>query len=338
MRHLATFALSLLTVLPIGTRADSGPPRFPGALIIASSDRILLDQPSRGRARAVDEVWPWASVSKQVTAVMVMQKVAAGTWTLDDTIAARLPDFRGPTASRVTIEELLRHTSGLPDSDGQIVDGRMPAFYARPPAPPGRLAEVCQGVGAQPPPAPFRYNNCDTLVVQAMLERQDGTPFRTALAAWARRYKLSSLRLAGNESPAVLGTPKARLDAFGAAGAMIGTLGDIVRFDQALMRDVMLPRAQRDLLWRGEPSQGYVALGAWAFRAPLAGCDAPVMLVERRGAIGHVQIRNVIAPDSDRIVVMAIADGDYDFGEIWQGKGTSYDVVSNAVCGARSAG
>ena len=60
---------------------------------------------------------------------------------------------------------------------------------------------------------------------------------------------------------------------------------------------------------------------------------APQRLVERRGEIGNVQVRNIIAPDRG-IAVIAFADRPVEFGEPWQGKGLTYDLMSAALCPA----
>lgn len=51
------------------------------------------------------------------------------------------------------------------------------------------------------------------------------------------------------------------------------------------------------------------------------------------GEIGGVQVRNIIAPTLSRAVVVFTNRADWEFGEIWQGKGFSYDLLSAALCG-----
>ncbi len=54
-------------------------------------------------------------------------------------------------------------------------------------------------------------------------------------------------------------------------------------------------------------------------------------LVERRGEVGGVQVRNVIAPGSG-LALIVFTDRPFDFGEAWQGKGGSFDLFSAAFC------
>ena len=98
------------------------------------------------------------------------------------------------------------------------------------------------------------------------------------------------------------------------------------------MNGTLMSADARDAMWKGEPSLGYAALGAWSFAAPLEGCRGPVKLVERRGSVDGVQTRNIIAPDLKLALVVFTPQADYDFGEIWQAKGTSYKLASAAFC------
>jgi hypothetical protein len=77
---------------------------------------------------------------------------------------------------------------------------------------------------------------------------------------------------------------------------------------------------------------GYEARGAWSFTAALKGCQGSVQLVERRGDFAGTQVRNVIAPALGRAVIVFTNDDAIDFGEVWQGRGLSYELLSAAFC------
>ena len=301
-----------------------------------------------GRTHRVGQVWRWASVSKQVTATLVMQEVAAGRLSLDDTLARRLPAFSGPAAARVTLRMLLQHTSGLPNPDDTPVGaGDVPRFYLRDARGTGGAADAlgfCAGPPKAQPPAAFAYDNCDTIVLGAMLERATGRSFAQLVSERiARPLRLSSLGVAqgGRPAPRVTpgvgedGAPEPRivLATFGPAGALYGTAADLLAFDRALMDGRLLPEAARAEAWRGDPKLGYVALGVWGFEAPLKGCAGSVRLVERRGEIGGVEVRNLLAPDRGRALVVFADRAGFPFGELWQGNGVGYDLASAAFCG-----
>lgn len=329
--------------------------RFAGVVLVGRGDAIsftraigLADREA-GVAHRVDETWRWASVSKQVAAVLAMQQVERGAMTLDTTVHATLPEFGAPNAARITIRDLLRHTSGLPNPDDSA-SGAMPSFYTSPVAAAGGVVEAglayCAGMPKAAPGAGFSYNNCDTLVLQAMLEKRTGKPYRRLLGdeliAPLTLRSVSIVDTDGMHDPRVpvgyLDTgkrePPINLATFGAAGAMTGTAADLWAFDRALMQGQLLNPTSRMALWQGDPKLGYVALGVWSFPAKLSGCDQPLQLIERRGEIGGIQVRNLMAPQRQAALIVFSNTAATDFGELWQGKGFGFDLASAAFCGS----
>jgi CubicO group peptidase (beta-lactamase class C family) len=330
---------------------------FAGTVLVAGPDRVayarsvgLADRAAR-RPHALDVPWRWASVTKQVTAVLVLQQVEAGRLGLAQTVAEVLPEFAGPTARQVTVRQLLHHTSGLPNPDDtpKGADG-VPAFYRPATAAPSTAASVhaaalgqCGTGEARAPGERFAYNNCDYLVLGAMLERVTGLSYAALVdQRLARPLGLASLRVqAPGVAPRtpVIGylasgapEPPFELGAYGAAGALHGTVQDLLAFDRALLAGRLLAPASRDTLWRADPKLGYAALGAWVFPASLAGCAAPLQVVERRGAIGGVQVRNVLVPDRATSVIVFANTEATEFGEVWQRRGLTYELLRAALC------
>ena len=292
--------------------------------------------------------WLWASVTKQVTAVLVMQQVEAGTLSLDGTIHLYLPDFAGATGDTVTLRQLLQHLSGLPNpNDTPAGAGDVPKFYTDTGAgiaDTPRALGFCSGAPKARPGSGFAYNNCDYLVLGAILERVTGKTYARLVADQiATPLGLRSLRLArdgalrgGGAATGYTGGgkpyPSVNVATFGAAGALTGTARDLIAFDRALAGAKLVGPASRAILWKGDPKLGYQALGVWSFPARLVGCALPVTLIERRGDVGGIQVRNVIAPDLGRSVAVFVNDDTLDFGEVWQGKGLSYELLSAAFC------
>ncbi|HEX8445894.1 MAG TPA: serine hydrolase domain-containing protein [Sphingomonas sp.] len=325
---------------PLPSAVRGAVPGFSGQILVADRTHILFDE--RLGTAPHSAIWPWGSVSKQVTAALVMMEVDRGRLSLDDRIIDRLPDFPNADTGRATIRQLLQHMSGLPNSNDMPGNPPGTAFYTRRGAGVGGRADAygfCAGPGKPPSGTQFSYNNCDTIVIGAILERVSDLPFATLLARRVRRpLHMASLHMARPFELPVPGrsqgrpVPRENLATYGPAGAMIGSARDLVAFDRALIDDRLLSRGARTVLWQGDPKIGYGALGAWSFPARLAGCKGDVRLIERRGSVGGVQARNIIAPDLGRMVVAFTDDADYDFGEIWQGRGAAYRLLSAALC------
>lgn len=89
-----------------------------GGVGIYRADVGLADVDAR-LAVGPDSVYGIGSITKSFTAHAILTLVAAGRLKLDDTVASILPDYRGPGA-RVTISQLLTHTSGIPNYVNEI--------------------------------------------------------------------------------------------------------------------------------------------------------------------------------------------------------------------------
>lgn len=332
--------------------ADSG---FAGRVLVARGDQVTMRAefgepngvpntlPDQQGRYGANMIWPWASVTKQVTATLVMQEVARGHLTLDAPAARYLPDLGGRLPSP-TIRQLLQHQSGLRNPDDSAPDtlsyawkGR-PGFYSI--GPTGvRWCLVARGA----PGGAWHYNNCDYIVLGAVLEGVTGKKlnalFRDRIVAplglkssgFARDPSAPGVVSEGfYAGPTNQETPI--LARFGAAGGLMGSEDDLLAFDRGLLTGKLLPADVRATMWAGDPKLGFMALGQWVFDGPLTGCAKPVRIVERRGEIGRFEVRNILLPDKDITIIAFTNRAGFDFGEIWQGKGFSHDLLSAVAC------
>ena len=324
---------------------------FAGEVLVTDAKAVTYARAvsKPGRPHRPGDLWRWASVTKQLTATLVLQAVQKGELSLDDTVAQRLPAFHGLTADKVTVRMLLQHTSGLANSDDTPAASAtdFPDFYRRKTAGAGGVADAlgyCAGPVRSAPGAGFSYNNCDYIVLGAMLEKLWGKPYAALVQEkLAKPAGLKSLKIADNDTALPRMTPgysetggrepSFTLATFGAAGAAYGTPEDLAAFDRGLMTGLNLGAEATRTAWTGEPKLGYVALGVWSYPAPLKGCEGAVRLIERRDEIGGVEVRNLIAPEKKLALIVFADQSGLDFGEIWQGKGLTYALASAAFCG-----
>jgi CubicO group peptidase (beta-lactamase class C family) len=363
----ASTAFGLLLTLASGTAAAGAPPGVParlgevlataqaqgfaGEVLVADADSVWFEQ-AVGLARRKPDVahkpgavWRWGSVSKQVTVTLAMQLVDTGQLNLADTLAQRWPAFQAPGAAQITVRHLMQHVSGLAYTGDSPTDADgVWSFYRRkgPPWQPEAL-RFCAGPAKAAPGERFQYNDCDTLVLAGLLEHITGQTIPQLMQQrLAQPLKLRSLRLNEGRTRALAvamdaggqPVPQPVMATYGAAGAMEGTARDLLAFNRALLAGRLVSAASRQAMWTGEPKWGYAGLGVWAFSAPIAGCAEPVELVERRGFVGGIQARNIIAPARGLSVVIFSNQADFEFGEIWQGQGLSHDVLAAALCGS----
>lgn len=324
--------------------------KAPGTILIARGDTIVYERafglvdPAGPAPHTLGQTWRWASVTKQVTATLAMQEAAAGRLDLDAPIIRYLPDSKAPNAATITSRMLMQHISGLPRTDEAPV-GRddWSTFYMVDLDSPQTGRAWCEGPTKRKPADEFFYGDCDFIMMTAVIEATSGKPYAALIdERIAQPLGLKSVGLFPRTAPTVAGYGEGRpestafrLENFGGAGALYGTTHDLLAFDRALMTGRLIPEAQRAQMWDGKPQYGFAALGQWSFSASLKDCgDTPVRIVERRGFIGGVVLRNIILPDQDMVIIMTSnrAEAEAAFGEIWQQAGITHDVMRAALC------
>lgn len=326
------------------------PIKAPGTILIARGDTIVYERafglvdPQGSAEHRLGQTWRWASVTKQVTATIAMQEVAAGRLDLDAPIIKYLPDSKAPHAGTITSRMLMQHISGLPRmEEGPIGKDDWSTFYSVDLSSPETGQTWCEGPTTREPGKEFFYGDCDFIMMAAVIEATSGKPYATVIKERvAGPLGLTSVGVFPRAEATVAGFAEGkpestafRLENFGGAGALYGTTNDLLAFDRALMTGKLIPEAQRAQMWDGKPEYGMAALGQWSFSAPLKDCgDKPVRIVERRGFIGGVVLRNIILPDLDMVIIMTAnrAEAEAAFGEIWQQAGISHDVMRAALC------
>lgn len=314
---------------------------------------VVAAQNSEGKVLTAGRIWRWASVTKQVVAVLVMQEVARGRIELDKPLSNYLPNFRSASVGKITVRQLLRHQSGLPNPDDTPRNAEgVPAYYlsdyngSRNP-----LSGYCAGSPKAKPGGNWSYNNCDYMVAGALLEAVTGKPWQELLSERiGRRFEGINNSYSGYLTgvdqitakppteeawPGFVGgkpEPVMNIASYGASGSLYGTVSNLLWFDMYLATGRYLPVSVMAELWDGKPELGFLALGQWSFKSTLNGCEKPVRIIERRGAIGGVQVRNFILPEMEIAVALFTDQAEFDFGEIWQSSGFSYDMLSLAAC------
>jgi beta-lactamase class C len=131
-------------------------------------------------------VYILASISKPITYLMLMLLVERGQVSLADPVQKYLPEFQGPGREKVRVQDLLTHTSGLPDMLPENIKLR----EANAP-----LAEFVQGALTTPllfePRTSFSYSSMGTLLAGTIVERVTKTP----LAQFEQRELFTPLQM-----------------------------------------------------------------------------------------------------------------------------------------------
>lgn len=105
---------------------------FDGAVLVAENGKVIYKAAFGPANRewnvpnSIDTKFMIGSVSKPITAMLVLIQVQKGLINLNKTLADYLPEFKTKPAAKVTIKELLNHTSGIPNYD--IIKDFFPAI------------------------------------------------------------------------------------------------------------------------------------------------------------------------------------------------------------------
>ncbi|NML66679.1 serine hydrolase [Hymenobacter sp. RP-2-7] len=306
--------------------------RFSGTVLVADQDRVLLAQgyglADQGRREANTSATRFriGSLSKQFTAVLVLQLVEQGQLKLDGTVADYLPDYPLPAGRQITLHQLLSHTAGLPDFT------RLPVFaeLARQPRTPAQLvASFAQEPLEFAPGTQFAYSNSGYVLLGAILERVTGQPYGQLL----RERIARPLRLTATSYDLALPTGPGRATGYGsgadsltaafalnptlayAAGGITSTAPDLYRWSQALDGNKVLSAASRQRLFA--PVRNHYAYG-WLALTTALGPDS-LRTQEHNGAINGFTSLLVRVPQRQQCLVLLDNHADPTLPELRRG-------------------
>ncbi len=313
-----------------------------GKTVLASalgfSDRVAKTPMRSGT------IFRLGSLTKQVTALMVMQEVSAGRIGLEQTVGSILGTLP-ESAGRVTIRQLLSHVSGLPNpSDGP--EDKVPPFYLRTAPSAKDLAKsamsFCAGPPKREPGGQFEYNNCDYIVLGALLESLSGKSYGDlvrervirplGLRSWmiapadprrgpagAGRYTAAGYTSDGSPDP--VQNPAT----YGAAGALLGSALDVAKWNNALIGHRLLSAEATETMFRADPKLQGEALGSWAYDSDVS--EAPLHVIERQGDIGSTRLLSLLLPGKKASIVIISNSERADLFQTYSKQGLGYEVL-----------
>ena len=116
-----------------------------------------------------------ASVSKQFSAVALMQLVEQGVISLSDPLSKFFPEFQAPFFKDITLHHILSHTSGIPDARSR--DDRNFVLYSTDVESVGYM-KTLDHLNFQPG-TKYEYINPTFQLIYQIVERATGIPFET---------------------------------------------------------------------------------------------------------------------------------------------------------------
>jgi len=201
-----------------------------------------------------------SSVQKTFIATLIMQLYQEGLIDLDDPLTKYYPECPWESADQIRLRYLLNHTSGLADyrdneeyqqncDNYTSIDDVLPLVWKYPPAfTPGER---------------FEYSNAGVLLLKGIIEKvtrkklaraveeriwkplgMKNTTFHVSGDSLVFKARAYALAVDGESYEPVLEEPSAY-----AGGGIYTTVGDLLKFDQALYTDKLLSENNRNLMF-----------------------------------------------------------------------------------------
>ena len=262
---LATTELHAQTEAPVADRlaaiaqSFANNSQFKGAVLVARDDEVLLNRGygtasvERGLPNGPQVRYLLASISKQFTAAAVLRLVDQGKLRLTDPLRTHLPEV--PAAwSAITVEHLLAHTSGIPNT----VSGPGTVQLDRRRATPADLyARFRDAPLSFVPGSDWNYSNSGYIVLGILIEKLSGLSYaefvrQELLAPLGMRDSgvatgdaevpgLASDQLCNDSSP--VPACVIHMSVPYSAGALYSTTGDLLKWQRGLYGGKVLSAA-----------------------------------------------------------------------------------------------
>ncbi len=294
---------------------------FNGAVIVANDGGVILEK-AYGFANyqwdvplTKDAKFRVGSVTKQFTAALILQLVSEGKIKLDGKITDYLPGYRKDTGGKVTIRELLNHTSGIksytnmPNVWRDSLRNHYTEVYM--------LKHFQMGDLEFTPGSNFNYNNTGYYLLAAIAEKVTGEKYSDLIKK--RLLEPAGMLNSGIETDEFaikkmcdgyikqglkyLKDPYIYMPNAMGAGNLYSTVGDLYKWDRALYGGKILKEKFKELMFT--PNKFGYGFG-WFVRNEVNPEGKKVKIVWHTGGINgfnSIIWRNIT--DSTLIVILS---------------------------------
>ncbi|SEL75133.1 CubicO group peptidase, beta-lactamase class C family [Chitinophaga rupis] len=254
------------------------------------------------------------SITKQFTAMLILQLAEQGKLKLDGHISDYLPYYPKANGERVTIYNLLTHTSGIPNYTAR------PDFFSRFARNPSTPKEFIPFFSELPleftPGTDYKYSNSGYFVLGAIIEEVTGqsyasvlqerifTPLHMLNTGYDKAAPIIKKRAAGYErnGDSLINASYLDMDLPYAAGAMYSTVEDLYLWDQALYTNQLLSAAGKTTYFT--PFLKGYACGWMRQPFSIGNTKDTLSSISHDGGINGFNTLIVRIPDSKDLVVL----------------------------------
>jgi CubicO group peptidase (beta-lactamase class C family) len=275
--------------------------QFNGSVLVAEKGKIIYEK-GFGLANMEwaipnqpDTKFRIGSVTKQFTATLVLQLVEEGKIKLDGKLSDYLPDYRKDTGDKITIHQLLNHTSGVPSYTNRR------DFMAEVSRDPYKVADFVKKFASGDlefePGSKFSYNNSGYFLLGAIIEKVTGKDYDTVLkerildplgmtnTGYDHTAPILQKRASGYEKTPAGYVNAAYLDMSlpYAAGSIYSTVDDLYKWEQSLYENKILSAESKKMMFT--PGLGNYGYGLVIADQPIGKTDQKTRIIQHGGGI-----------------------------------------------------
>jgi CubicO group peptidase (beta-lactamase class C family) len=242
--------------------------KYSGNVLIAKEDKVIFEK-SYGLANREFDIpnsrntkFRIASLTKQFTAVLILQLVEAGKLNLSTPISEYLPYFRKEIGDGITIHQLLTHTAGLPEYTERVdffSDISKNSYTHK-----EFIQKFCSDTLLSKPGTEYKYSNTDYYILGAIIEEITHKSYAEVLQK--NILDVAKMKNTGVENSSTIIKEKAKgynfnsntysnaeyidiLSTIFSAGVIYSTTNDLLLWDKALYSDKLISKRSRDLMF-----------------------------------------------------------------------------------------
>ncbi len=311
--------------------------QFNGSILVAEKGKIIYEK-GFGMANMEwslpnqpDTKFRIGSITKQFTAALILQLVEEGKVKLDGKLSDYLPDYRKDTGSKVTIHQLLNHTTGIPSYTNRS------DFMAEISRDPYSVADFVKKFASDDlefePGTKFSYNNSGYFLLGAVIEKVTGKSYADVLTE--RIFKPLGMTNSGYDNQSSLlpkranGYQKTSVGFVNAAyldmslpyssGSLYSTVSDLFKWDQSLYEDKILSAESKKLMFTpGLSNYGY---GFGISEQPIGKTTEKTKIIAHSGGING--FNSLITRAVDKRQTVIILDN--------IGRGSFHGKITNSI-------
>jgi CubicO group peptidase (beta-lactamase class C family) len=309
--------------------------QFNGSALVAENGKVIFKK-GYGQANIEwdilnkpDTKFRLGSISKQFTALLIVKLAEEGKIKLDKPITAYLPNYPKATGDKVTIHNLLTHTSGIPNYTSFSNFGK---DLSRNPFTPEEFVKKFENLPLEfTPGEKFSYSNSGYFLLGYIIEKVSGKSYEQFLQETILKplkmtntgYDHSDIilknRAAGYEkqNKKTINAPYLDMSIPYAAGSLYSTVEDLYLWDQALYMNQLLSEKSMESLFKPyiKAWDDYYGYG-WFIHETNNGDKGKLKVIEHGGSINGFNTIISRVPADRNLVVLLNNTGETVLGEM----------------------